>query len=335
MEQLGHNTAYLLLHTLQGDKEFPLVEKNYWTIGRSQENDIVIRDYSMSRSHAILQCNETGDFLLIDLGSSNGTFVNGKRVNIPIALQNNDRILFGKSQVEFHDLSQEQPTLTQSLRERDTATNVLHERRLMSVMVADMRNFTVLSRQLNEEILSVLISSWFRQAGEIIRHSGSWVDKYIGDAIMAIWFHGGEKDTPEEVLKIFQAVQEINQMTQVLSNQYPVPFPLKIGVGINTGYAMVGNTGSEEHPDYTAIGDTVNAAFRLESSTKVLGFDIAIGEKTYGYLGEFQNLIKNFEQYSVNLKGYEIPITTYGITFEQLTAFIEKNQTMPTLNSDF
>ena len=332
MEQLGQNNAHFVIHTLQGEKEFSLAAKNYWTIGRSQENDVVIRDHSMSRNHAILQCNETGDYLLIDLGSSNGSFVNGKRVSVPISLQNGDRILFGKSHVEFYALDRELSTPTQSSRERDTQTNVLHERRLMSVMVADMRNFTVLSRQLNEEILSVLISNWFRQAGEIIRHSGSWVDKYIGDAIMAIWFHSGKGNTPEEVLKIFQAVKEINQMTGKLSHQYPVPFPLKIGVGINTGYAMVGNAGSEDHPDYTAIGDTVNAAFRLESSTKILGFDIAIGEKTYDYLNEFKYLAQNFEQYNVNLKGYEVPITTYGITFDQLTGFIQSNQTMPTLN---
>ncbi len=330
MEQLGQNTSHLLLHTPQGEQEFSLLDKNYWTIGRSQENDIVIRDYSMSRNHAILQRTETADFLLIDLGSSNGTFVNGKRVSIPFTLQNGDRILFGKSQVEFYSsLPWQLPSIST---EQDTATNVLHERRLMSVMVADMRNFTVLSRQLDEEILSALISNWFRHAGEIIRKSGSWVDKYIGDAIMAIWFHGGEKDTPTEILRILQAVKELNLMTQKLSNRYPVPFPLKIGVGINTGHAMVGNTGSEAHPDYTAIGDTVNAAFRLESSTKIIGFDIAIGEKTYFYLQQFQDLIPNFEQYNVNLKGYEIPITTHAIKFAQLNEFIKINQTMPTLN---
>lgn len=330
MEKLGQNTAHFLLHTPQGEQEFSLVDKNYWTIGRSQENDIVIRDYSMSRNHAILQRTETGDFLLIDLGSSNGTFVNDKRVSIPFTLQNGDRILFGKSQVEFYSSLRGQ--LITAPTQQDTATNVLHERRLMSVMVADMRNFTVLSRQLDEEILSALISNWFRHAGEIIRNSGSWVDKYIGDAIMAIWFHGGEKDTPKEVLRILQAVKELNLMTQKLSDNYPVPFPLKIGVGINTGHAMVGNTGSEEHPDYTAIGDTVNAAFRLESSTKIIGFDIAIGEKTYFYLEQFQDLAQNFEQYNVNLKGYEIPITTHGIKFDQLNKFIKINQTMPTLN---
>ncbi|MEB3310496.1 MAG: adenylate/guanylate cyclase domain-containing protein [Snowella sp.] len=331
MEEVRNN-PYFLIHTLQGNQEFPLGDKNYWTIGRNKENDIVIRDHSISRNHAILQRTETGDFLLIDLGSSNGTFINGRRVSIPATIKSADRIMFGKSQVEFYSESPEAAKRTQTLSERDTETNVVHERRLMSVMVADMRNFTVLSRQLNEEILSILISSWFRHTGEIIRHSGSWVDKYIGDAIMAVWFHSGEDGTPEEVLQIFEAVRKINDMTEKLSSQYPVPFPLKIGVGINTGYAMVGNTGSEEHPDYTAIGDTVNAAFRLESATKILGIDVAIGEQTCHYLSKFQQFDQEFEQHQVNLKGYETPISTGGTTFKRLTEFLQANQTLPTLS---
>ncbi len=326
MEEVRNHT-YFLVHTLQGNQEFPLGDKNYWTIGRNQENDIVIRDYSISRNHAILQRTETGDFLLIDLGSSNGTFINGRRVSIPATLKSADRIMFGKAQVEFYSESQEVAKIKQTLSERDTATNVVHERRLMSVMVADMRNFTVLSRKLNDEILSILISNWFRQTGDIIRHSGSWVDKYIGDAIMAVWFHSGEEGTPEEVLRIFEAVKKINDMTEKLSSQYPVPFPLRIGVGINTGYAMVGNTGSEEHPDYTAIGDTVNAAFRLESATKILGVDVAIGEQTCTYISQFKQFEQNFEQNQVNLKGYETPISTGCITFKRLTAFLQANQT--------
>ena len=126
MEQLGQNNAHFVIHTLQGEKEFSLAAKNYWTIGRSQENDVVIRDHSMSRNHAILQCNETVDYLLIDLGSSNGSFVNGKRVSVPISLQNGDRILFGKSHVEFYALDRELSTPPPNSRERDTQTNVLH-----------------------------------------------------------------------------------------------------------------------------------------------------------------------------------------------------------------
>ncbi|GBF78955.1 adenylate/guanylate cyclase domain-containing protein [Aphanothece sacrum] len=323
MKKLGI-PPHLLLHSAKGDRNFPLVGRNYWTIGRDKENDFVIGDYSISRNHAILQSTETGEFFLIDLGSSNGTFVNGRRVTIPVTLHNGDQITFGKTEVDFYSSLPDRSTdYNRNTIERDTV--VLHERRLTSVMVVDMRNFTTLARQLDDKILSSLIGNWFRESGNIIRQSGSWVDKYIGDAVMAIWFHGQETVNQADIMHIFQAVRNINKMTRRLSQQYPVPFELAIGVGINTGYAMVGNTGSGDHPDYTAIGDTVNAAFRLESATKELGLDIAVGEQTYQYLADLEQTKSIFNQYTVKLKGYDNPTITYGITFEDLGVFLQAN----------
>lgn len=71
---------YLVVHFSYGDVTFPLQGRSYWTVGRSQDNDLVIRDNCISRNHAILQATEEDTFLLIDLGSRNGTFVNGRRV---------------------------------------------------------------------------------------------------------------------------------------------------------------------------------------------------------------------------------------------------------------
>ncbi|MDJ0507838.1 MAG: adenylate/guanylate cyclase domain-containing protein [Crocosphaera sp.] len=324
MENLG-KTPHLLLDTAKGKRYFPLVGRNYWTIGRGRENDFAIGDHCISRNHAILQSTETGGFLLIDLGSRNGSFVNGRRVGIPASLKNGDQVTFGKTNVEFYCPPREFGTLpTYNSFDRDTM--VLHERRLTSVMVVDMRNFTILTRQLDEKILSSLIGNWFRQAGEIIRSAGSWVDKYIGDAVMAIWFHGENEVTQADVLQIFQAVNDLNTMTKTLSRQYPVPFELTIGAGINTGYSMVGNTGSGDHPDYTAIGDTVNAAFRLESATKELKLDVAIGEETYLYSVELKQIEQLFSQNTVNLKGYDKPTLTYGVTFQDLEKLLELNE---------
>ncbi len=300
-------------------------------VGRNEENDVVITDHCISRNHAIVQATESGEFLLIDLGSRNGTFVNGRRVNIPVVLKNKDIVTFGKTDSKFYGTEQEGPPsgiFQRSLHE--IQTSALHERRLMSVMVADMRNFTGLARQLDEQVLSMLIGTWFREAGEILRQAGSWVDKYIGDAVMALWFHRKDEVSAEEILQIFQAITNLNLSTSSLNDRYSLPFPLKIGVGVNTGYAMVGNTGSGDHPDYTAIGDTVNAAFRLESITKTSGFDIAVGEKTYHYLSNFQELAQFFHPYEAELKGYETPTLTYGLSFEQLGPFIKQNQSMTT-----
>lgn len=140
---------------------------------------------------------------------------------------------------------------------------------------------------------------------------------------MAVWFHGTQGVSPQEMLRICQALHEMYRMTMELSDAYPLPFPLRVGAGLNTGYAMVGNTGSGGTADYTALGDTVNAAFRLESSTKQLGVDVALGEATYKYLSRLKPE-KNFDQYRVNLKGYDIPTLTYTTTFESLKIFLEK-----------
>lgn len=322
-------TPHLLLHTKQGKRYFllesenPQTIKNYWTVGRGQENDLILDDQWISRNHAILQTTDTGDFYLIDLGSRNGTFVNGRRVSIPVTLRNGDQVTFGKTEVEFYCPAGLHPTYgTVNPMDVYTLTSTLHERQLTSVMVVDMRNFTGLSRQLDDTVLSQLIGNWFREAGNIIRAAGSWVDKYIGDAVMAIWFHGADNVNPQEIIQIFRAVNQINQMTQKLSDHYPLPFELRIGAGINTGYAMVGNTGSGDHPDYTAIGDTVNAAFRLESATKEMGFDVVIGETTFSYLADLQVVKEIFQQNTVNLKGYEVPATAYGINFPDLDQFL-------------
>lgn len=86
---------------------------------------------------------------------------------------------------------------------------------------------------------------------------------------------------------------------------------------------MVGNTGSGDRPDYTALGDTVNAAFRFESSTKQLGLDVAIGETTYDHLTKLGATEELFKRYTVNMKGYETPIVTHASTFSDLDRFLQ------------
>lgn len=269
----------------------------------------------------MLQVTETGEFYLIDLGSRNGSFINGRRVSIPVTLRNADRITFGQTELEFHTPAHRVALDASNPDEGDTST--LHVRRLMSVMVVDIRNFTVLTRQLDENILSTVIGTWFAEVGKIIKEHGSWVDKYIGDAVMAIWFHRHQGVTNEEMLHILEAVSALHRATDKLSSRYDLPFPLRIGTGLNTGYAMVGNTGSGDRPDYTAIGDTVNAAFRLESSTKQLGLDISLGESTYSYILNLGKPNQGFEQHIVHLKGYEKPTITYAGTYSDLDEFIQ------------
>ncbi len=295
-----------------------------WTVGRSEDNNVVLSDRWISRNHAMLQSMENGEFYLIDLGSRNGSFINGRRVSIPVTLQNGDRLTFGQTELEFYCPVQQalDPSIGMDSKEF-TATATLHIRRLISVLVVDIRDFTGLTRQLDEKILSEVIGTWFRCAGDIIREYGSWVDKYIGDAVMSVWTHGAQGVNHDEMLRILQAVNALHTMTSSLYDQYPLPFPLKIGAGINTGYAMVGNTGSGDRPDYTALGDTVNAAFRLESATKQIGLDIALGATTYHHLSTLVADSDFFEEYTVHLKGYDVPTPTHACSFAALNTFLQ------------
>lgn len=333
MEPSNH-LPYLLVHTSKGKRRQLLVEGSYWTIGRSKENDIPIPDRCISRYHAILQIGANGEFNLIDLGSRNGTFVNERRTVIPVTLQDGDLISFGNSSVEFHCPKPPPSAELPPTAGDPESTAFLRKRRWISVVVVDMRDFTLLARQMDDDALARLIGNWFRQVGDIIRDAGSWVYKYIGDAVMAVWFHGeadANKVTEAELRQIFQAVSALNHMTcqMNLNSQYSLPFSLRVGVGINTGLAMVGNTGSGDRPDYTAIGDTVNAAFRLESATKEIAVDLVVGATTYKYLHNLESARQVFRQYTVSLKGYGTATTAYGTTFEELDKFLAPPRLMP------
>ncbi|MGB3292789.1 MAG: adenylate/guanylate cyclase domain-containing protein [Phormidesmis sp.] len=315
-----------MLKAGQGPQNLPLAGSSCWTVGRSDDNNLVLGDRWISRNHAMLQCMDTGEYYLIDLGSRNGSFINGRRVSIPVTLRDGDDVTFGQTRFVFYCPAPEaaEPISADNLGESHypTVTDTMHVRRLISVLVVDIRDYTVLTRQLDEKLLSEVIGTWFREAGSIIGRHGSWVDKYIGDAVMAVWIHGTQEVAPQAAYQIAQATSELNSMTGQLHESFPLPFALRIGAGLNTGYAMVGNAGSREQPDYTPLGDTVNAAFRFESSTKQLGLDISVGETTYAALAQLGIGEQTFKRYSVEMKGYERPLITYGCAFSDLDRFL-------------
>jgi len=99
-------------------------------------------------------------------------------------LRNGDLLTFGQTQLNFYSPSAQKDDASTSNDSADyNVTATLHVRRLISVMVVDIRNFTGLTQQMDDALLSAMIGTWFRHAGEIMRTEGSWVDKYIGDAL--------------------------------------------------------------------------------------------------------------------------------------------------------
>src|SRR5437764_14324754 len=131
---------------------------------------------------------------------------------------------------------------------------------------------------------------------------------------MARWVHDNPANVACELLRALHAVSEVNAATNEISGTLALPAPLRIGAGVNTGPAIVGGA------DYTALGDTVNAAFRLESATKALGMGVALGERAYRELGLPEQ--SAFARREVEMKGYEGPNTAWAISFEGLREFL-------------
>ena len=272
---------------------------------------------SVSRLHALIQRKDGGDYALVDLGSRNGSFVNSRRVTVPVVLSDRDRLVFGDQELLF--CNPERSSVRTSVPGTDTRnapTTALHTHTLSTILVVDIRDYTPLARSVSEVLLSQTIGTWFLRVGQIAQTRGSWAQKYIGDAVMAVWVHDELTRTRSDLWQALRAVSEIAIATDEVSRSLPLPSPLRIGAGVNTGPAIIGST------DYTALGDTVNAAFRLEAATKVVGLGVAIGERTYEELGVPD--ISPFLRREVNLKGYESPATAWAISFEGLRSFLQQ-----------
>jgi adenylate cyclase len=258
---------------------------------------------------------------LVDLGSRNGSFRNGKRVSFPVALNDKDRLLFGDQELVFVNPTKSNSVLTISGADmRNEPTTALHTHSLTSIMVVDIRDFTPLARNLSEAQLSQTIGTWFLRAGQITQREGSWAQKYIGDAVMAVWVHDRGADIAADLIRVLRAINDISDATAEISAGLPLPAPLRIGAGVNTGQAIVGAV------DYTALGDTVNAAFRLETATKSLGMGIALGERTFSELAAPQR--SAFVQRNVQLKGFEGPNSAWAISFEGLRDLLARFPTV-------
>lgn len=302
-------TGAFLVHS--SGRSFPLAGAPSWAIGRGDGCAILLDNRSVSRLHALLQRRETGAYWLVDLGSRNGSYVNDRRVSVPVALTDKDRLLFGDQEFAFRNsagarLAGDEPAAGP----RDAPTTAIHLQSLTTILVADIRDYTPLARSVSEAVLSQAIGTWFLRVGQIAQSQGSYAERYIGDAVMAVWVHADNSRLEPDLLRALRAITRIAAATAEIHQTLPLPAPLRIGAGMNTGPAIVGGS------QYTALGDTVNAAFRLEAVTKEIGLGVALGQRSFDALpASVQSL---FVHKTATLKGYEHAASVWGISFEDL-----------------
>ena len=162
----------------------------------------------------------------------------------------------------------------------------------VTVLFADIRGFTSMSEKMTAEEVSVILNEYFSEIEPIITKYNGVINKFIGDAVMAIF---GEPiqdiNHPQNAVKC--ACEMLKKVDQLQDKWLFEGKPkIEIGIGINTGEAFVGNIGSEKRLEYTVIGDMVNLASRIESYNKVYKTNMLISSSTYSYVSDIVDVIK-------------------------------------------
>tara|TARA_R100001224_G_scaffold113710_1_gene100240 strand:+ start:6146 stop:7900 length:1755 start_codon:yes stop_codon:yes gene_type:complete len=174
------------------------------------------------------------------------------------------------------------------------------EKRYCTFLFTDVRGFTAMSETMSPEEVTIVMNKALTIQQKIVQKHGGMVDKYIGDAMMAIF--NAPLDLENHAHKAVLAAIEMQQLIKEEG------IGIEIGVGLNTGDAVIGNMGSDTRFDYTAIGDAVNTAARMESSCKEVGEDIVITENT-----ALETQIKLRQLKPIKVKGKEKPINIYTV----------------------
>lgn len=192
----------------------------------------------------------------------------------------------------------------------------------LSVMFTDIRDFTSISEGLTPEELIQLMNDFLTPMSDLVMQNKGTIDKYIGDAMMAFW--NAPLNDPDHarhaclaalaMQKILEPINENIRQRAVEKNKPPTL--LKVGIGINTGPCAVGNMGSRQRFAYSALGDTVNTASRLESQTKTYGCSTLIGEPTWQHVQDMACL----EADLIKVKGKTKPMRIFMLLGDEITS---------------
>ncbi|WP_374001445.1 adenylate/guanylate cyclase domain-containing protein [Bdellovibrio bacteriovorus] len=211
-----------------------------------------------------------------------------------------------RSHDEVGDLAEAFDHMTEGLKERDKVKSLFSkfhgssvaedliskdigvggQTKEVVVFFSDIRGFTAFSEKRSPEEVVEMLNEYFGVMVKIINSHGGVVDKFIGDAIMAVW--GAPKSSDRDAhhavracLEMRRALEELNERR--IARSQP---PINIGMGLHAGKAISGTIGSDERMEYTVIGNTVNTASRIEASTKAFGADLLISDTVIERIGE-------------------------------------------------
>jgi adenylate cyclase len=214
------------------------------------------------------------------------------------------------------------PDLVKEMSRDPENYSLASQKRELSVLFTDIRGFTTISEGLDASDLSQLMDEYLTPMTRIVHESQGTIDKYIGDAVMAFW--NAPFDQHDHALRaVRNAIDMRASLRKMNADGVFGKHVFKIGMGINTGEMIVGNTGGKVHTDYTVLGDSVNLASRLESLTKMYGVDIILSQATVDEL-EGRILVRRLDKVAV--KGKREPVTIYEAVALMKEAAMEQKE---------
>ena len=228
------------------------------------------------------------------------------------------------------------PTLVEQLAQSPEKLVLGGEEREMTIMFSDVRGFTAISESYKNDPqgLTALMNRFLTPLTNAILERKGYIDKYMGDAIMAFW--NAPLDDREHQVNACEAAVDMLERIDLLNKQREfeakegghVYIPLNVGVGLNTGTCVVGNMGSDLRFDYSVLGDSVNLASRLEGQSKEYGFPIIVGSRTaLAARDKFAILELDF----IMVKGKKEPEVIYAIAGRADTAHSARFQRLRNL----
>ena len=195
------------------------------------------------------------------------------------------------------------PALVERLAKNPQQLKLGGEMRPMTFLFIDIRNFTGIAEKFTPEELTQFMNSFLTPMTDIVLKHGGTIDKYMGDCIMAFW--NAPFEDKEHALHACQSALAMQEFLRIT----PGFEEIRVGIGINTGNACVGNMGSEQRFDYTAIGDEVNLASRIEGLSKHYGLTAIVGQNTVTAAPGFATL----EIDLIRVKGKNKPVKIFAL----------------------
>lgn len=223
-------------------------------LGRAVGNDVVLVDDRVSRRHATIHTQGEREFWLVDLGSRNGTYLNGRRVSHPTRLRDGDRVQIGPFPLFFRVATQAAERTVTTWTSDQTQADL---RSLDSwLLLCDIAGSSALARECSPEELAVLVGGWFARCKEAIEDAGGTINKYLGDGLLAYW-----PSRDETLVHVVQALRDLHRL-----QEDPRP-PFRIV--LHHGRVLFG--GMPSSGEESLAGPEVNFVFRQEKLAGQLG----------------------------------------------------------------